>query len=87
MESPLQPEEFAAIYSEIVIQSTDSTSVDSVDYVDRVLQEFEVSRVEYEESMKHFESKPELWLETFSRVEELLKERSDQSKKAVPPRP
>lgn len=70
----LEPELFAKIYVEVILQSENSADSDSLNLLQMVLDEYDVSKEEFEASIHYFEGKPELWLEVFSKVVEELEE-------------
>ncbi|MFQ6114496.1 MAG: DUF4296 domain-containing protein [bacterium] len=71
----LDPELFSQIYVELVLQSAKSTDSDSLDQLQAVLEEFKVTREEFEASVSYFQNNPELWLEVFTQVVKDLEER------------
>ena len=85
--SPLAPELFARIYTEVVMQSSDSTSADSLGNLRTVLERHNVSREEFEASQTFFQDHPELWLDVFKDVEENLKQLKTEREKETPSNP
>ena len=85
--SPLEPRLFAKIYTEVVVQSADSTSVDSLGSLQIVLERHKVSREEFEASQTFFQDHPELWLDVFKDVEENLKQLKTEREKEIPLNP
>jgi uncharacterized membrane protein YvbJ len=68
----LEPELFAKIYVEVILQSENPADSDSLNLLQVVLDKYDVSKEEFEASIDYFESKPELWEDVFSKVVEEL---------------
>jgi len=85
--SPLEPALFAKIYTEVVVQSSDSTFADSLGNLRTVLERHNVSREEFEASQTFFQDHPELWLDVFKDVEENLKQLKTEREKESPSNP
>ncbi len=85
-EKVLPPEQFAEIYAALVVLSADTSAVsDSSDYLEAVLDSFEVSRKEFERSIEQYESRPQIWLRilehTADSLERVIAADSVQTKK------
>jgi hypothetical protein len=71
--SPLQPKLFAKIYTEMVVQTVDITTVDSLSHLSGILHKHAVTQEQFDASQTYFENNPDLWLEVFGHVETNLK--------------
>ncbi len=70
----IEPELFAKVYIEMVLVSLDSTEGDSLQNLNLALDKYNVTRDKFEATSTYFESRPEIWLEVFTKIEEELKE-------------
>ncbi|MFQ5750364.1 MAG: DUF4296 domain-containing protein [bacterium] len=77
----LEPEQFAQIYTEMILLSVNQSEPDSMESLQIVLDKNNVSREEFEASMTYFNSQPELWLAVFTKVEEKLKKDEEAANK------
>ncbi|MCG8603914.1 DUF4296 domain-containing protein [bacterium] len=71
--SPLEPEFFAKIYTEMVVQAIDSTAIDSLSHLPVILNKHAVTQEQFEASQTYFDNHPDLWLEVFGHIETNLK--------------
>ena len=71
-EKIIEPELFSKIYVEVILQTAISADSDSLDQLQMALDKYNVSREEFEASIIYYESKPELWLDVFTKIVEDL---------------
>ena len=71
--SPLEPKLFAKIYTDMVVQTIDSTAIDSLSHLSGILNKHGVTQEQFNASQTYFENQPDLWLEVFGYVETNLK--------------
>ena len=67
--SPLKPKLFADIYTEMVVETIDSTDIDSLSHLTDILRKHAVTQEQFDASKSYFENHPDLWLDVFGRVE------------------
>lgn len=72
--SQIKPDLFAKIYTDLLLTPIDTTASDSLQKLQKVLKQHDVSWKEYQESMDYFRAEPQRWLEVFSKVVERLEE-------------
>lgn len=71
----LEPELFAKIYSEAILESQNSAKEDSLAHLTEALDKFKVTRKEFEASIDYYKNNPVLWLEVFDKVVEDLEKK------------
>lgn len=77
---PIEPEQFANIYVELVNVALDSTLADSTRQKETVLSKFDISEQKFRETIEYYHSHPQLWLDVFTKVEEKLEEKKQTKK-------
>jgi len=81
-EKIIEPELFAKIYVEVILQTATSAHSDSLSKFQMALDKYNVSREEFEASVIYYESKPELWLDVFTKIVEDLEAKEAELKEA-----
>jgi len=74
----LAPEEFSAIYTELLLQRLNPSPSDSTNDFQSILRKHQVTQEKFELTLKHYQEEPELWLALF--VDVLKRLESEKSK-------
>ena len=64
----LEPDLFAKIYAEVVIQSLNPAEQDSLSHLNNALVKYEVSRETFDQNIEFYRSNPELWIDIFKKI-------------------
>lgn len=76
----IEPELFAKIYVDTILQSGSPASSDSLHQLQRVLEKYNVTREEFETSITYFENHTDLWLTVYTKIVEELETRESADK-------
>jgi len=63
----LEPDLFAKIYAEAVIQTLNPAE-DSLSHLNNALLKYEVSRETFDQNVEYYRSNPELWSDIFTKI-------------------
>jgi len=64
----LQPDLFAKIYAEAIIQTLKPTEQDSLYHLNKALLKYEVTRETFDKNIEFYRSDPELWSDLFTKI-------------------
>ncbi len=64
----LQPDLFAKIYAEAIIQTLNPTEKDSLYHLNKALLKYEVTRETFDKNIEFYRSEPELWSDLFTKI-------------------
>ena len=64
----LQPDLFAKIYAEAIIQTLNPTEKDSLYHLNKALLKYEVTRETFDKNIEFYRSDPELWSDLFTKI-------------------
>ena len=64
----LEPDLFASIYTEAIIQTLNPTEKDSLSHLDTALLKYEVTRETFDQNIEFYRSDPELWSDLFTKI-------------------
>ncbi len=64
----LEPDLFAKIYAEAVIQTLNPTEQDSLSHLNNALLKYKVSRETFDQNIEYYRSNPELWIDIFTKI-------------------
>lgn len=64
----LEPDLFAKIYAEAVIQTLNPTEQDSLSHLNNALLKYKVSRETFDQNIEYYRSNPELWVDIFTKI-------------------
>ncbi len=64
----LEPDLFAKIYAEAVIQTLNPAEQDSLSHLNNALSKYEVSRERFDQNIEYYRSNPELWSDIFTKI-------------------
>ena len=65
---PLEPDLFAKIYAEAVIQTLNPAEQDSLSHLNNALLKYKVSRETFDQNIEFYRSNPELWIDIFTKI-------------------
>ena len=69
----LEPDLFAKIYAEAVIEILNPTEQDSLSHLNRALLKYEVTREVFDHNIEYYRNNPELWSDIFTKIAAELK--------------
>ena len=64
----LEPDLFAKIYAEAIIQSFNPAEKDSLSHLNSALLKYEVTRETFDQNIEFYRSNPELWSDIFTKI-------------------
>ncbi len=64
----LEPDLFAKIYVEAVIQTLNPTEQDSLFHLNRALLKYEVTRETFDKNIEYYRNNPDLWSDIFTKI-------------------